>query len=117
MAWQVTSALVVSGLVLVGAGVPLMRRRVPPNPWYGVRFPSTLADERVWYAVNERSGRDLLVLGTTIVFLALGAPLVLRSWQPELRALLVAFVLIVGLAAITARAVRHAKRLRQQGNK
>ena len=112
MAWQLTSALVASGVVLVGAGLPLMRRRVPPNRWYGVRLSSTLADERMWYAVNERSGRDLLILGTTVVFLALGAPFVLPRWWPELRALLVAFVLIVGLAAVTGRAIRHIKQLR-----
>ncbi len=113
MAWQLTSALVVSGLALVGLGLPLMRRRVPPNRWYGIRFPSTLADERMWYAVNERSGRDLLILGTTIVFLALGAPFVFPRWRPEWRALLVAFVLIAGLAASTGRAIRHAKHLRR----
>lgn len=113
MAWQVTSALVVSGLVLVGAGIPLMRRRVPPNPWYGIRFPSTLADERMWYAVNERSGRDLLILGTTVVFFALALPLALPRWRPEWRALVVAFVLIAGLAAITVRAIRYAQQLRR----
>lgn len=113
MAWQLTSALVVSGLVLVGAGFPLMRRRVPPNRWLGVRVPSTLADERTWYSVNERSGRDLLILGATVVVLALTAPLLLPRWRSEWRALLVAFVLVLGLAATTGRALRHVKHLRQ----
>lgn len=98
--------------MLIGAGLPLMRRRVPPNRWYGVRLPSTLGDERTWYSVNERSGRDLVVVGTAVVFLALSAPVVLPRWAPEFRTLLVAFVLIVGLAAVTGRAIRHAKRLR-----
>ncbi len=111
MAWHLTSALLVSGLVLIGAGIPLMRRRVPPNRWYGIRLPSTLADERTWYAVNERSGRDLLVVGAMVVFLAVTAPLALPHWPPELHALLVAFVLILGLAAVTGRAIRYIKRL------
>ena len=104
-----TLALLVSGLVLIGAGLPLMRRRVPPNRLYGVRFPSTLADERVWYSVNERSGRDLLVVGVTVVLVALAAPLALPRWPAELRALLVALVLVVGLAAVTVRAIRYVK--------
>lgn len=66
----------------------------------------------MWYAVNERSGRDLLVVGITIVVLALGAPVVFPHWRPELRALLIAFVLIVGLATVTGRAIRHTRRLR-----
>jgi uncharacterized membrane protein len=111
MALELTSALLVTGLVLVAAGVPLMHRRVPPNRWYGIRFPSTLADERTWYAVNARSGRDLLILGVAITLLSLGAPLVLPRWQPELRALPVAFALIIGLAVITVRAVRHARQM------
>jgi hypothetical protein len=111
MAWQL-AALVASGLILVGAGVPLMRRIVPPNRWYGVRLRSTLADERIWYAVNERSGRDLIFVGLTVVFVTLGVPLVLPHWSPELRALVVAIVLVVGLVAVTGRAVRHIKHLR-----
>jgi uncharacterized membrane protein len=90
-----------------------MRRRVPPNRWYGIRFPSTLADERTWYSVNERSGRDLLVVGATVVLVALAARFVFPGWPPEFRALLVAFVLIVGLVAVTVRAIRYTKHLPQ----
>jgi hypothetical protein len=113
MAWQLT-ALVASGLILVAAGVPLTRRIVPPNRWYGVRLRSTLADERIWYAVNERSGRDLIVLGITVVLVAFGVPLVLPDWSPELRVLVVAIVLVIGLVAVTGRAVRHIKHLRPE---
>ena len=111
MTWQLM-ALVASGLILVGAGVPLMRRIVPPNRWYGVRLRSALADERIWYAVNERSGRDLTILGITVVLVALVVPVVLRHWPPELHVLVVAIVLVIGLMAVTGRAVRHIKYLR-----
>jgi uncharacterized membrane protein len=112
MAWQMT-ALIASGLILVAAGVPLMRRMVPPNRWYGVRLRATLDDERIWYAVNEQSGRDLIVAGITVVFVALGVPLALPHWPPELHVLVVALVLVVGLAAVTSRAVRHIKHVRE----
>ena len=111
MAWQLT-ALVASGLFLVGAGVPLMRRIVPPNRWYGVRLRSTLADERIWYAVNERTGRDLIVLGIMVLFVAFGVPRALPHWSPELHVLVVAIVLVVGLAAVTGRATRDIKHVR-----
>jgi uncharacterized membrane protein len=90
-----------------------MRRRVPPNAWYGVRLPSTLADDRTWYEVNERTGRDLLIVGFVVIFVSLGASLGLPHWEPEWRALLVALVLIVGLATTTGRAISHARRLSQ----
>jgi uncharacterized membrane protein len=107
------TALTISGLVLAAAGVPLMLRRVAPNRWYGIRLRSTLADEGTWYEVNERSGRDLLLVGVAVVVLSLLAPIVLPRWRPEWRVLLVAFVLIVGLASTTTRAVGHARRLRR----
>jgi uncharacterized membrane protein len=107
MAWQLTSTLAASGVAIAVAGLPLMLRRVPPNRWYGIRLPATLADERLWYAVNERSGRDLLVVGATVALLAVGAPYLLSGWWPELRALPVAVALIVGLVLVTRRATRH----------
>ena len=47
------------GLLLVGVSVPLIQRRVRPNPWYGFRTPKTLESETVWYDANEFSGRML----------------------------------------------------------
>ena len=111
MTWQLT-ALVATGVFLIAAGVPLMRRIVPPNRWYGVRLRSTLADERLWYAVNERSGRDMIVVGFTVVVAAFGVPVALPHWSPELCVLVVAIVLVVGLVAVTARAVRLIAHLR-----
>lgn len=51
------------GLFLIGLAIPLIRRRVKPNPLYGLRIKATFADEWVWYEANARSGRDLATLG------------------------------------------------------
>ena len=59
------------GALFVALAVPLIRRRIPPNHWYGLRVPATLAHERVWYEANARAGRELLALGTFVI--ALGA--------------------------------------------
>jgi uncharacterized membrane protein len=67
-----------SGLVFIGISLPLIQRRVRPNPWYGLRVPKTLHDERIWYAANEFSGRMLFVAGLFIAGCALlFAPLAL----------------------------------------
>lgn len=52
-----------TALLLVGLSIPLMRRRVRPNWFYGFRTPSTVHDEPLWYDVNARTGRDLLWVG------------------------------------------------------
>jgi hypothetical protein len=58
----------------------------------------------------------LIVLGITVVFVAIGAPIVLSHWSPELHVLVVAIVLVIGLVAVTGRAVRHIKHLRPESS-
>ncbi|HZO87479.1 MAG TPA: SdpI family protein [Chthonomonadaceae bacterium] len=47
---------VAMGLLQAGLAVPLIQRRIKPNPWYGFRVPKTLHNERIWYAANFRAG-------------------------------------------------------------
>ncbi len=59
------------GVLLVALGLPLSRQRVRRNHWYGLRVPSTLADEEVWYAANAATGRELSMLGAAIIVVSL----------------------------------------------
>ena len=43
--------LVVDALFVL-VSIPLARRKVSPNPWYGYRTRATLGDEKVWYEAN-----------------------------------------------------------------
>ena len=52
--------------LFVALGIPLMRRKVPPNPFYGFRTPSTLEDETLWYDVNAKSGADMVLVGVVL---------------------------------------------------
>ncbi len=64
-----------AGVLLCALAVPLMLRKIQPNPYYGLRSPATFADEWVWYEANARTGRDLFALGFCELILAL-VPLV-----------------------------------------
>jgi hypothetical protein len=48
---------------LMAISVPLMRGRIGPNSWYGVRTKKTLGDEGVWYQSNAYGGRILFRAG------------------------------------------------------
>jgi uncharacterized membrane protein len=61
-----------AGLLLIGLAVPLIRRKVRPNGWYGFRVRQTLADPEVWYAANAYAGRCLLGIGVITVLTAVG---------------------------------------------
>ncbi len=53
-------------VLLVGLSIPLIRRRIPPNHWYGLRVSATFADEYVWYEANAVAGEALLKAGIAI---------------------------------------------------
>ena len=59
------------GILLSGLSVPLIRRKVKPNPWYGFRVKATLNDERIWYSANEYAGKCLFWAGLAIAGSAL----------------------------------------------
>ncbi len=62
-----------AGLIIAGLAIPLMRRKVKVNSWYGIRLPQTMENENVWYNVNEKVGRyifffGLLICTLTVIF-------------------------------------------------
>jgi hypothetical protein len=52
-----------TGLLLVGISIPLIQRRIKPNPWYGIRTRRTLNDPDLWYEMNVYGGKRLLISG------------------------------------------------------
>ena len=71
------------GIMFVGLSIPLIRNRVPPNPFYGFRTAKTLSDPRIWYEVNHISGNDLLVAGAMITCSSLTMLVLAQNWKPE----------------------------------
>ncbi len=103
------------GLSLVAVGLPLARRRVRPNHWYGLRTRSTLEDPEVWYEANALLGRELAVVGVGLGALAWLWPAVARP-DPDSYALGCALAALVATGVVTARGARLAARLRRRGS-
>lgn len=61
-----------AGLLLSVLAVPLIRRKIGPNAWYGFRVSQTFADPEIWYAANAYTGRYLLGTGIITVLAAVG---------------------------------------------
>jgi SdpI/YfhL protein family len=87
---------VIVGLVMIALAVPLIRRQVKPNFFYGYRMPLVLANPDLWYAVNAYFGRLLAGTGVLVVVVALGlylfAGLNLKDYTTDCAA-----VLLIGL--------------------
>jgi len=98
------------GVLLVGLSIPLIRRCVKRNRWYGFRTSRTLADDRIWYEANAYAGRLLLKLGivftvaSIVLCFVLGANFVLYNAT-------CGFVMLGGLAITLFLALRHLRSL------
>ena len=98
------------GLLLIGLSIPLLRRKVPPNRWYGFRTPLTLETPDVWYAVNAWAARWLIIAGLVLCVGALLGLLLPAAWLPAY-VLLLSTLLIVGVLLILLVGVRYARSL------
>ena len=56
-----------AGILLAALAIPLILKKVKPNPIYGFRVSQTLNDPDVWYEVNQTCGKCLLISGCSIV--------------------------------------------------
>ncbi len=97
------------GLVSIAIGWPLLRRRVPPNRWYGIRVRATLADPAVWYQANAACGGDLVRLGA--VLLAVSVALAFMPGLPDLGYVAIcSAVFLAGSSRAVGRGIRIAQR-------
>ena len=100
------------GLLFVILGLPMALRRVPRNRFYGFRTPATLADDRVWYPANARSGVDLVVLGGLLVLT--GTALLVARASAETQGLVGGVPVLIGAVAVTVRGLLHVRRLKRE---
>ena len=59
------------GVLLMLLAIPMLQQRFPPNRWIGWRTSRTLADPKMWYAVNAFVARYLLLMGAGILVAAI----------------------------------------------
>ncbi len=52
-----------TGLLFSALSIPLIRKKVKMNAWYGIRTGETMRDETIWYKVNSIMGKYLFVFG------------------------------------------------------
>lgn len=95
------------GPILVLVSIPLVFGWIPRNRLFGFRVPATLRHDAIWYEVNARSARHVLLLGVAMVLLEFASP-------PTLRVGMLRAVAIVGLAVVTVVDWRYANRLARQ---
>jgi len=60
------------GILLVLLSLPLIFRKIRPNPLYGFRVSQSLENPEIWYAVNRYAAWRLVFVGASTVLTAAG---------------------------------------------
>jgi len=100
----------ISSAILIGISIPLIQRRVGPNPFYSFRVRRTMEDPKVWYPVNAYSGRRLFVVGVLVMIVATALYFV-PDIDVAVYASLVGVIAIGGLIVAVVQSVRYLNRL------
>ena len=66
MHWHLVIYFALFGLFVAGLAIPMILRKVPPNPWYGFRLPKTRRNPDIWYTANEYAGKLMVIAGAVI---------------------------------------------------
>ena len=97
------------GIVFIGLGVPLFQRRVPPNAWYGCRTTKSLSDERIWYAINQVTGKDMILIGILMIVSSLAVFILRKGLNSNHAVVILLSVLILSTAGMAVNSFRHLK--------
>lgn len=105
MLW-ITLLYVGTGLLLAVLAVPMIQRRIKPNPFYGFRVPKAYKNEAIWFEINAYAGVRLLIAGLVIA----GAAVVLAlipNLSFDVYSILIAVVLVVAMSIGMIQSFRH----------
>ena len=86
------------GLVLIGIGIPLVMRKVPPNLFYGCRTRKTLSEPKIWYEANHISGRDFCISGALVFVVSMFMLLFGKNMNADYAVITLVTVLLLSMA-------------------
>jgi hypothetical protein len=105
LSWTLT------GLLIIGLAMPLLRGRVAPNSLYGVRFRESFQSENAWYAINRYGGKRLIIWAVPLMLLGIGCFFLPLQSRPAL-AVIVALAPLLCVLAPACETWRFARRYR-----
>ena len=102
------------GLLLIVLSIPLIKRKVKMNHFYGVRIAKAFESEENWYQINAYGGRRLVawsvvlaVIGVITFFLPLGS----AEHPNETLVLTVSLAPLIVIVPCVAQILRYSKKL------
>ncbi|MFA5164570.1 MAG: SdpI family protein [Candidatus Omnitrophota bacterium] len=66
----------VMGLLFIALGIPLAKRKIPMNYWYGFRLPKAFKSPELWYEINAYGGRQMVIWSVPVLVTAIACFLI-----------------------------------------
>ena len=102
----------ITALVSIGLSVPLIKRKIKRNPWYGIRIPEAFKSEERWLEINQYGGRLFLAWGIVIAIMSgIGLTLEKKYWIVYSFSALA--VILGGLGVVVALTFRYAAKTKK----
>ena len=103
------TSLVAMAAVMVLLGIPLLKRKIPMNRWYGARFKKSFESEENWYRINAYSAKQLIIWSIPILIMGIVTLFLPLEGNPGLFNAIAFSPLLVCAPCLLS--YRHAKKL------
>ena len=67
------STILAVSTLFIALSIPLMKRKVKMNGWYGVRIPKAFESEKNWYKINAYGGKRLMIWSSALALIGIAA--------------------------------------------
>lgn len=113
---SIATLLLATAALLGVLSIPLMKRRIPPNWWYGLRTSATVHDASLWYPANRFAGRQLLLAAGLQALAAVLLMVFRHRLEAGSAAAIALTVLLLTVFVMIVRSHRHLVRLKESRN-
>ena len=102
------------GSIFILISIPLVRRKIPMNSLYGIRFEKSFDSEENWYKINAYGGKQLIIWSVPLLILGVATFFISLNGKPGMVTLIACAPLIVVVPAI--KSYNFAKKLQKSDN-
>lgn len=106
-----TYIFVLCGLLFIILAIPLIRRKVKPNRWYGFRVQKTLESPQTWYAGNAYAGKLMLGFGILFTIASILVPILWPTVSMDNYAWIMSGLLLIGILLVLIISYQFVNRL------
>lgn len=68
---EIGLANILLGFLITILCIPLVKRKIKMNYWYGMRIPKSFKSEENWYKINEYGGKIFIYWSTLIILIGI----------------------------------------------